>query len=130
MSIEKFEDLKGTSLIVKTTRKSIILETETLSKGYNVSYNFTQEALKSLICHLEGVAHNLWKDFTPKEATCLRNDYFEYYDKELDSNGCLIIKENEIILEKPAIDNLRLYEFKKGKMESFVYDLKKQIDMK
>ena len=66
----------------------------------------------------------------PKEATSDRNDYWQYYDRELDNNGYLSIKNGEMTFELPAyhLGSIRCYKFNKAKVQSFIYDLENEIN--
>jgi len=54
----------------------------------------------------------------PKKAFSLGADY----DRELDNNGYLWITKNKVSIKRPSIDNVRLYQYNKRKMESFLFD--------
>ena len=66
----------------------------------------------------------------PKEVSSYGDDYWEYYDKELDNDGRLSIKNGEMIFELPAyhLGSIRCYKFNKAKAQSFIYDLEKEIN--
>lgn len=100
-----------------------------LKNTWNFPMYFTSETFTKIIQYLFDLADELcseckWKDFKLKEATSLGSDYAEYYDRKFDAEGCLDIKENALIFERPSNESLILYKFNKRRLESFLYDVK------
>lgn len=75
------------------------------------------------------LAEEVWPGIEPKEATSYASDYDEYYDKKLDNNGSLKLNFNESILRvsQVAYYESRVYKFNKRKMQSFLFDLEKEV---
>lgn len=113
-------------LIIKSNKSNIIFEIDknTESKDYKFLFNFTKETFCEFLQYIENISSKIWNDFTPKEPTSMSTDYNEYYDRQLDNNGYLSIRGNSLFIERPSLDSSRLYKFNKGRMESFIYDLK------
>ena len=123
--IKIFKTIDNFDLIVKIEKGSIIFETsETESGKYEFNCVFNDEVFKELLTYIEVNATAIWKGFSPKDATSIGTDYAEYYDRKLDNNGYLDIKENMLTIDRPSLDSTRLYIFNKGKAQSFVYDFK------
>lgn len=129
MDMKIFKTVNDLNLIIKRNKSNIVFEIEPNqdNKHYNLSFKFTSETFNDLLKYIEVVAKNTWENFTYKEATSMGSDYAEYYDRKLDSNGCLSIYENVLVIERPSKDSEKLYQFNKGKMESFIYDFRKII---
>lgn len=129
MNIEVFKTINDLSLIIKRNKSNIVFEIEPSqnNKHYNFSFRFDSETFNDLLEYIEVVAKGTWDNFTPKEATSMGSDYNEYYDRKLDSNGSLSIYENVLVIERPSKDSEKLYQFNKGKMESFIYDFRKIV---
>lgn len=109
------------------------LETAYDTKEVNVTYYFDNKTFKELFSYLNEIALESWKSITPREADSLGSDYYEYYDRDYDSNGYLEISSNKISIEGVnhfADDEpyLRLYKFNKRKFESFIYDFEKLLN--
>ncbi|MFT8905216.1 MULTISPECIES: hypothetical protein [Liquorilactobacillus] len=72
-----------------------------------------------------------WKDFTPKEAYSEASDYYDYYDKKLDSEGTLTIDMNQmppqLIMVRPYGSGEVYYKFNKVRCETFIYDVIKRF---
>lgn len=97
-------------------------------------YNFTKEEFTDFVAYLEQIAHEAWDNFTPKEIDSIRAEYYEYYDRDFDTEGSLRVGKYFIDLDgpyQPKTDNpmVRLYKFNKRKFESFVYDLRKALEV-
>lgn len=96
-------------------------------------YEFNQTGFEELLNYLKEIAVQIWKDFKPKEADSMGADYNEYYDREHDNNGSLYIKcgcikiygPHQVVTSDPCI---RLYQFNKRKLESFIFDYEKEIE--
>lgn len=125
MDSKTFTDTNGLDLIVKNTKSAVILEIGQNSNKYNLKFNFTSEVFKELLRYIESISYKVWGNLSPKEPTGLGSDYSEYYDRKLDNNGYLSINRNFLLIERPSLESEKLYQFNKGKMESFIYDFKK-----
>ena len=68
-----------------------------------------------------------WKTLNYHDVTGLGNDYAEYYDKKLDSNGYLFFRGSELLFERPYEDKEKLYQFNKAKFQTFMFDLKNSV---
>lgn len=75
---------------------------------------------------LKEQAVKVWKTFTPKAADSFGADYWEFYDRNTDSNGYLEIR-NELKFGSPNGETTLLYQFNKRRMESFIYDIESLI---
>lgn len=128
MHQQVFRAINGRDLIVKHKKSTIILEVD-LNEGEKpvFRFGFSEGDFKVFVNCMETIAYEIWSNFTPKDATSEASDYYEYYDKQFDNNGYLSILENGIRLEGPHTTSGRLYQFNKAKMQSFIFDLKKQI---
>jgi hypothetical protein len=112
-------------LVVKHRKSAVILE---LKEENNTDYRFvfpfkTTEEFIEFSDYIHVVAKEVWPAHTPKQATSDGADYWEYYDRELDNNGYLNLYKEKLCIERPSLDNKRIYQFNKHKMESFLYDL-------
>lgn len=125
MVIKKFTTIDNQTLLIKRMKLFLIFELMEQSDKINFSFRFDKEIFKELVKYIEDAANEIWDDFIPKEATSLRTDYSEYYDRKLDNNGYLDIVKNGFDIERPTLESLKLYQFNKGRLESFIYDLKK-----
>ncbi|AMB18747.1 hypothetical protein BH780_gp164 [Bacillus phage Eldridge] len=112
-------------LVVKHRKSAVILE---LRDENNTDYRFTfpfnsLEEFNEFSSYMYQVATKVWPSHTPKQATSDGADYWEYYDREMDNNGYLTLYREKLCIERPSLDNKRMYQFNKRKMESFLYDL-------
>ncbi|MDP9675240.1 hypothetical protein J2W97_001223 [Paenibacillus jamilae] len=119
----------GKELIVKHKKSVVIFEMNQnqINNKYNVTYNFELKDFVELLTYIEMIANEVWTNLLPKEANSLGSDYYEYYDKVLDNNGYLRIRENTICIDRPVLDGHKLYQFNKKRMESFIFDFRKLI---
>ncbi|MDR6779410.1 MULTISPECIES: hypothetical protein [Paenibacillus] len=129
MKTRVFTCSNGTELIVKHRKSAVILEMNQnqINNKYNVTYNFELRDFVELYNYIKMIANEAWTNLSPKEANSLGSDYYEYYDKELDTNGYLRIGKNTIFIDRPALNGLKLYLFNKKKMESFIFDFEKFV---
>lgn len=128
MKIKSFVDTDGLELVVKSRKSAIIFELkENQEKEYNFKFIFNLNMFDSLYEYIKSEANECWTGIILKEADSIGSDYCEYYDKELDSEGCLDFIENGLRIERPALENKRLYQFDKRKIQSFLYDFKKKL---
>jgi len=112
-------------LVVKHRKSAVILE---LGEENNTDYRFvvhfnTPEEFNEFFSYMHEAASEVWPSHTPKQATSDGADYWEYYDREMDNNGYLTLYREKLCIERPSLDNKRVYQFNKRKMESFLYDL-------
>ncbi|MGG1650484.1 hypothetical protein ABHN03_16830 [Paenibacillus sp. NRS-1775] len=117
----------GKELIIKHRKSAVIFEMNRnqINNKYKVTYNFELKDFVELYNYIKMIANEAWTNLSPKEADSLGSDYYEYYDKELDTNGYLRIGKNTIYIDRPTLDGHKLYQFNKKKMESFIYDFEK-----
>ncbi|KAF6565401.1 hypothetical protein G9G63_09595 [Paenibacillus sp. EKM202P] len=129
MKTRVFTCSNGTELIVKHRKSAVIFEMNQnqINNKYNVTYNFELRDFVELYNYIKMIANEVWSNLSPKEADSLGSDYYEYYDKELDTNGYLRIGKNTICIDKPTLDGHKLYQFNKKKMESFIFDFEKFV---
>lgn len=129
MKTQAFKSITGLELIINSKRSSIVFEVskEQDTNKQSLSFNFSEDTYKEFVTYLETRALELWPNLVPKEARGPGADYYEYYDKELDNNGYLSIINHLIDVDRPSLDSLVLYRFNKAKMESFIFDLKKNV---
>jgi hypothetical protein len=130
MNNRTFKSIDGLELLVKNRKAAVIFEIVKVrvDKQYNFNFRFDPEIFKELLEHLELVANQSWDNLNPKEANSLGADYWEYYDKELDNDGSLLIKDCGLSMSRPSAESNRLYKFNKRKMESFIYDFRKLME--
>ena len=109
--------------------KSIIVDLKDFD-GEKIPETNTVYITEDFVSSFKALACSVWKDLNPKEATSYGSDYWEYYDRELDNNGYLSIKNGEMEFELPAyhLGNIRCYKFNKAKVQSFIYDLEKEFN--
>lgn len=110
-------------------KKELLLEIEGdfNKKDFVFDFYFAKETMKELKNHLSTISKDIWGEIKPKEAYSEASDYYEYYDKELETNGYISIYKGFLKIERPSFDSNRLYVFNKKKIESFIYDLEKII---
>lgn len=124
-----FTSTDGWKLIIKHRKSAVIFEVNPEQAGdqYDFKFNFTPEGFRDLLAYIEEVSNNSWKDLKPKECDSFGSDYYEYYDRPLDNNGYLSIKGNSLVIQRPTSESTRIYQFNKLKMQSFIYDFRKQV---
>lgn len=126
MRSKEFRSRNGYQLVVKHRKHAVILEMNVgqLNDDTRVQFKFKKGEMINLIEYLEDISKGAWKNFEPKEANSVGSDYFEYYDRELDNNGYMRIREYGMDIERPYKESNKLYQFNKPKMESFLYDFR------
>ena len=109
--------------------KSIIVDLKDFD-GDKIPKTNIVDITEDFVSSFKALALSVWKDLNPKEATSDRNDYWQYYDKELDNDGGLSINNGEMRFILPAyhLGSIRCYKFGKAKVQSFIYDLEKEIN--
>lgn len=107
------------------------VERDELEKDFTMNEKDFYELLQKM----KFVSSEAWGDGSvePKLATNSSMDYWEYYDRDFDSNGYLTLRNNKLSLDGPAQPKTknkynRLYKFDKRKMASFIYDLEKIVN--
>ena len=111
--------------------KSIVVDLKDFD-GEKIPETITVDITEDFVSNFKALAFSVWKDLNPKEATSDGNDYWQYYDKELDNDGGLSINNGEMRFILPAyhLGSIRCYKFTKAKVQSFIYDLEKEIPSK
>lgn len=129
MNSRTFKSENGHELIIKSRRSAVIFEIDkSQDKGnYDFLMTFTPEGFKELLEYIEEISNKSWANIEPKEANSFGADYYEYYDKELDNNGYISFRKNGLFISRPTSDHVRLYQFNKRKMESFIYDFRRNV---
>lgn len=129
MNKKVFRTIDGLGLVIKNRKSAVIFEIEKCQRedGYKFSLKFSPEVFKELMEHIETISNTSWSNIVPKEANSMGADYWEYYDREFDNNGYLSIRNNVISIERPSLDSIKLYQFNKRKMESFIYDFRRLV---
>ena len=109
--------------------KSIIVDLKDFD-GEKIPETNIVEITEDFVSSFKALALSVWKDLNPKEVRSYGDDYWEYYDKELDNDGRLSINNGEMRFELPAyhLGSIRCYKFNKAKVQSFIYDLEKEIN--
>lgn len=128
MESKIFKATNGLELVIKSKRSAVIFEAvqgQEENEGNEFVFRFTSQIWNNLTKYIETISNKCWNGLKPREVYSLESDYYEYYDKKLDNNGYLTVKENTLIIERPVPESIRLYQFNKKKMESFIYDFKK-----
>ena len=130
MDTKILKTVNGLDLIIKNKKNTIILKINKLqdNKKYKNSFKFEKETFVELLKYIEKISNETWMNLYIREATSMASDYNEYYDSELDSEGSLEIYHNMLFIERPSLESTRIYKFNKRKMESFIYDLRKNIE--
>lgn len=128
MNTKTFKTIDGFNLIIKDRKSAVIFELDKNQENGKYEFNliFSVAIFNELLKYIEIIAKKSWPSLTPKEASSISSDYTEYYDRELDNNGSLSLGKNSFFIERPSLASTRLYQFNKGKMESFLYDFKKR----
>lgn len=126
MKSRTFETTNNYKLTIKNRKSAVIFEIDEdqANKHYQYWFAFTPDGFIDFIKYIEEIAIESWLNLQPKEADSLGSDYYEYYDRELDNNGYITIRNNGLLIERPSLESNRLYQFNKKKMESFIYDLR------
>lgn len=116
-------------LLVKHRKSAIIFENAKgkKEKEESFTYSFTDEEFNDFVSYIEKVANESWTKIVPKEANSCGSDYYEYYDRRYDDNGYLSIKGKVIDITAPYFSVDTLYQFNKPKIQSFIYDLRKEL---
>lgn len=129
MNIKIFKTVDDFNLIVKSRKSAVIFEIDKKqeNKNYKFSLQFISEIFNELLNYIEMISEKSWTNLLPKEAASIGADYGEYYDRKLDNNGYLSLRENTLFIERPSLDSERIYQFNKWKMESFIYDFRKMV---
>lgn len=127
MKTTTFKTINGLELIIKNRKSAVIFEINKtqVNKNYKFDFQFSKEVLSDLLEYIETIAVKSWGSLEPKESDSMGTDYYEYFDKELDNNGYLSIRNNSLFIERPSLESEKLYQFNKKKMESFIFDLRK-----
>ncbi len=117
-----FQTKNGSMLRIKNKKSAIIFEIEKKQRNreyiFIFTFTFTPEDFAALFSYLEQIATGTLGNIRPKKAFSLGADY----DRELDNNGYFWITKNKVSIKRPSRDNVRLYQFNKRKMESFLFD--------
>lgn len=127
MNSRTFTSKEGFNLVVISSDKTFAFFMDGESEEYKFRLNFEPDVFKELYEYIAHHAYQAWTNLTPKYARSEGTDYMEYYDKDLDNNGGLGIRENYMFLDRPSLESKRLYKFNKRKMESFLYDFEEII---
>lgn len=130
MNERSFKTINGLELVIKNRKSAVIFEIkeqEQSNNDYRFLFNFTKDDFNKLLKYIENIAYESWANLVPKEADSIGTDYCEYYDKDLDNNGCLTIEYNRLCIERPSLESKKLYQFNKKKMESFIYDFRRKL---
>lgn len=116
-------------VVIKTTKTAVIFELGGTNPrpSSTVKCLLTTREFQEFHDRLASVAKSVWPTLSPREANTEASDYYEYYDRELDNNGYLVLKSDGLRIESPFAGHERLYQFNKRKMESFLFDLNKQL---
>ncbi|MFJ7552512.1 hypothetical protein ACIQXZ_01170 [Bacillus thuringiensis] len=127
MESRTFTSTNSLELIIKSRKSAVIFEIEPSKTNgkYDFLFEFNLMDFMELLEYIEGISNKSWNNLNPKECDSLGADYYEYYDRPLDSNGYLDISKYKLRIERPSLESGRLYQFNKKKMESFIYDFKK-----
>lgn len=128
-----FNTENGYVLTIITNKTNIQLEVEDsqgneLPDYKNHKLDFNTETFKEIHHVLEEAANKIWKSLVLKEVDNFGNDYYEYYDRELDNNGYLGIRRNQLTISRVFEGSKRVYQFNKQKMGTFLYDFKDLVD--
>jgi len=128
MNTKTFISENGLDLVIKSKKSAIIFEIGGVNtEKYKFIFTFKPHVFKYLFEYIEFEARECWSGLELKEADSLSSDYNEYYDKEFDNEGYLNIKNNSLEIERPILENNRLYKFDKKKVQSFLYDFNKKL---
>ena len=97
--------------------KSIVVDLKDFD-GEKIPETITVDITEDFVSSFKALAFSVWKDLNPEEAASDGNDYWQYYDKELDNDGGLSIKNGEMRFILPAyhLGSIRCYKFNKAKV--------------
>lgn len=126
-----FTDRYGLKLEIKKVKQGIVFKCDKFQNTdkYNFRYFFENETFKDLLSYAEEISNEKWNSFEPREATSEASDYYEYFDRELDNNGVMTIKDcSRLFIERPSLESNIIYRLNKRKMESFIYDLREYVN--
>lgn len=116
-------------LCVVKKGKSLVFTNESVNPyTRKFSLKLNQDQFDEFYTQLLEMAESIWGDLKIKDATGFGNDYGEYYDRELDNDGGASIDKKGIYFYPPAphLKSNRIYRFTKSKIETYLYDLRKQ----
>lgn len=116
-------------LCVEKKGKSLVFTNESANPyTRKFSLKLNQDQFDEFYTQLLEMAESIWGDLKIKDVTGFGNDYGEYYDRELDNDGGASIDEKGIYFYPPAphLKSNRIYRFTKSKIETYLYDLRKQ----
>lgn len=124
--------IKG--LVIKDNKTNVSIYEDKNKHEFDLRILFTEEEFKCFVRHLEILSSQVWKTLNIKEADNYGSDYFEYYDRVLDSNGYLRLAKTkqgiEVKLERPTRNEDKVYQFNKQKMGTFLFDCYELINKK
>lgn len=80
MKTKLFKSEIGLELLVKNRKSVIIFEMNSnqMNSKYEVEYKFNPKEFAELYGYIETASNESWDNFTPKEASSLGSDYYEY----------------------------------------------------
>src|SRR5699024_8291815 len=119
-------------LVVKSRKHAIILENSSGKKERESKFIFdfnNKEDFIEFVGYIKKVADESWVNIVPKEADSMGSDYDEYYDRRYDDNGYLSVNKYKIVIHAPYWSVDTLYQFNKPKIQSFLYDVDKIINL-
>ena len=76
-----------------------------------------------LVTHLVYIAKAYFGIAELEEAYSSNSDYFEFYNKELDSNGTLVVKGSTLEITKPVASKDILFTLTKAQLSALLYDI-------
>lgn len=125
MTTSEFVDKNGQKLLITMNRSNIVFSVEKQFKGFDIEFKFEQEVFNEIKKELWMLSNKVWKNINVKEATSFGSDYFEYYDRQFDNNGTLVLLKAGFKFGRPVTESLKLYQLNKVKTESLLFDLNK-----
>ena len=116
----------GKVLMIRFNRSNVELHSE-----FEGEFEFSKDEFDEIKRSIINGANNIWKNLNPRIADSFSSDYDEWYDKEVgnEANLVLIPKAHIINVNPPfGRKGTRLYRFNKRTMESFIFDLNKELE--
>jgi len=116
----------GKVLMIRFNRSNVELHSE-----FEGEFEFSKDEFDEIKRSIINGANNIWKNLNPRIADSFSSDYDEWYDKEVGNEASLVlIPKAHIINANPPFGRkgTRLYRFNKRTMESFIFDLNKELE--
>lgn len=122
--IKTFTSVNKKVLTIIAKKHSIVLSRPV---SENSILDFSYGEFEELVSFLEDQSYQCWDNFKPQDVTSLGNDYSEYYDRKLKNNGYISIRKRGLEIKRPVAEENICFKFNKAKMQTFMFDLLKEL---